>query len=361
MALSNRAKWVASIVLTLVMILIILLLTEAAVRVRHAMKYGDMPTVEDTFRVDQSIGLRVPVAGLEAGPIRINSLGFRGEEIPRDKPDNTLRIAFLGASTTYCAEVSGNDMTWPALVTEQLKERFPGRGFDYINGGVPGYSVASSIKNLKHRVAPLKPDVVVIYHATNDLAYETRQLAANAGIYEIPKQAGRSWLARQSLLWELVEKNLAIMAAQHSADSEAARLDFKPEQVGGEFGGDLDQLVKEAKQVAGRVILVTFAHQLRPEQSAEVQAKAAASALYYMPFMTPDALLRGYQRFNNIIRETAEGNHILLVDGEDAIPGDNEHFNDAVHFKDAGSQAQARRVVEAMLADPLTLKMLKGD
>jgi len=35
------------------------------------------------------------------GPNRHNSLGFRGEEFPREKPPGETRIACLGASTTY--------------------------------------------------------------------------------------------------------------------------------------------------------------------------------------------------------------------------------------------------------------------
>ena len=56
------------------------------------------------------------------------------------KPPGTYRIAFLGGSTTYCAEVSGDDKTWPYLVVEALKAGYPDRRFDYVNVGVPGYT-----------------------------------------------------------------------------------------------------------------------------------------------------------------------------------------------------------------------------
>jgi hypothetical protein len=43
---------------------------------------------------------------------------------------------------------------------------------------------------------------------------------------------------------------------------------------------------------------------------------------------------------------TAEG--VVLVDGEDSIPADDQHFNDSVHFTDAGSAKQAQRVIERL-------------
>ena len=115
--------------------------------------------------------------------IEINSLGFRGPEIAVPKPAGVLRIAFLGASTTFCAEVCSDRAAWPHLVIENLKTVSPGQSFDYINAGVPGYLASTSMQNLVHRVAPLEPDIIVIYHATNDLAAETRKLAIEQGLY----------------------------------------------------------------------------------------------------------------------------------------------------------------------------------
>ena len=66
---------------------------------------------EDTYRFDNKIGLRLPMPGFTSPRLTINSLGFRGPELPRKKPPGTYRIAFLGGSTTYCAEVSGDDKT----------------------------------------------------------------------------------------------------------------------------------------------------------------------------------------------------------------------------------------------------------
>src|SRR5215471_5362125 len=88
-------------------------LAEIAVRVRHRLKFGTFWGIEDTYTIDPKSGLRIPIPGGHFGGIHINSLGFRGPEISIPKPRSTLRVAFLGSSTTFCGEVSSNENAWP--------------------------------------------------------------------------------------------------------------------------------------------------------------------------------------------------------------------------------------------------------
>jgi lysophospholipase L1-like esterase len=260
-----------------------------------------------------------------------------------------LRIAFLGASTTYCAEVSRDEAAWPQLVAERLKQAHPSLSLDFVNAGVPGYVVETSRKNWRHRVARLKPDVVVIYHATNDLSKDTRSLAVARGIQSAEREE-TSWLARHSVLWFLVEKNLAVKSAQQRAVSEAPRLTEIPAQLPNAFRTRLVGLIREVQAQGALVVLPTFTHRLRREQNAEEQLKAAESALYYMPYMSLPALLKGYEAYNQAIRQAAQETGAQLIEGEYDIPGDATHFTDSVHFSDAGSKLMAQRVSQALLA-----------
>src|SRR5262249_16403868 len=163
---SDARKYpVVLFLVTVAAIVLMLLGVEAAVRIRHVIKYGSMATIEDLYTVDHRLNLRVPVAGYSSGHISINSLGFRGPEIAMPKPPDTVRVAYLGASTTWCAEVSGNDYVWPHLVTASLGRAFPEVRFDYVNGGVPGYTIESLLKNLQYRIASLHPAVILIESA----------------------------------------------------------------------------------------------------------------------------------------------------------------------------------------------------
>ena len=61
---------------------------------------------------------------------------------------------------------------------------------DYVNAGVPGYGLDSVLRNLEHRVRPLRPEIIVIYEATNDLSFDTYELAKRLGL--VFKRPGES-------------------------------------------------------------------------------------------------------------------------------------------------------------------------
>ena len=195
MHLSDRSKAVMTTILVVLIIMLLLLAAEGLTRVRQYFKYGMVPSI-NSMVVEPKTGLHIPRPGIETANIRINSLGFRGPEIIMPRQAGTLRIGFIGASTTYCAEVSSNEAVWTELVARNLESATPGLSVDYINGGVDGYSTTQSLVNLEQRLLPLQPDIVVIYHATNDLSAETRKLAKKAGIGRVNLEKGESFLGK---------------------------------------------------------------------------------------------------------------------------------------------------------------------
>ena len=303
------------------------------------------------YVVDESSGLRLLRAGTNSGNISINSKGFRGPEIEMPKPAKRVRIAFVGASTTYCGEVTSDAAVWTQGVTDVLQRDFPEVSFDFINAGVPGYSVESSMKHFDRYVKDLQPDAVMIYHGTNDMSGELREMATSKGLWVRDVEV-QSWLARQSLLVELVEKNLRVRAAEQQIDAGTQRLAFDPNVMGRDFGTDLRNLIMDVAKSSKHVSVATFSARLRREQGPEARKAAAVSALVYMPFMSLDGLIDAYQRYNVVIRNVASETHALLIDGENDIPGDAAHFVDSVHFSDKGSAAMARRVANSLARDP---------
>jgi lysophospholipase L1-like esterase len=350
MKLNHRQKIMATIMLIILAVIVILVLVEGSIRLRQWFVSGYSGQASDMFEMHDD--LRVLRPNVTTRTISINSLGFRGPQITQPKPPETLRIAFVGASTTFCAEVSSDEMAWPHLVKEAIQEKFPDANIDYVNAAVPGYTVKSSLTNFRRHIASLRPDITVIYHATNDLSWEARSLAKEQGVYDKHGEKSNSWLAKHSQLWNLVEKNLRIREVKNDALIARERLEFSPSELGENFRKSLTQLVHEAKDVSKLVALATFSIQIRPGQTAEQQLVASGSALYYMPFMDPPGLIEAFQHYNQIIAEVATETGAVLIQGDELIPGDDEHFNDSVHFKDAGSQIMARRVSEALLRIP---------
>ncbi|MBM4368444.1 MAG: SGNH/GDSL hydrolase family protein, partial [Deltaproteobacteria bacterium] len=107
--------------------------------------------------------------------VRVNSLGFRGEEIAVPKPGGGLRVWCLGGSTTFDIFARDDASAWPARVARLLSAAAPGRPVDVVNAGVPGMVLASSQVDLLARDDLLRPDIVVVHHGPNDLRAASRQ------------------------------------------------------------------------------------------------------------------------------------------------------------------------------------------
>jgi hypothetical protein len=330
-------------------IVLALVLVEAAVRLRQWYRYGTMVSSFYHLERDPVSGLEIPRPNEEIGPIRINSLGFRGPELERPKPARRVRIGFLGGSTTFCAEASSLEATWPDRVVAGLRAAAPDLEFDYVNGASAGFSTAELLENLEHRVGPLEPDVLVLYEATNDLVQDSRRLAIRQGIYA-REEARHSPLGDYWLTYYLLEKNLRQLA--RSREQDRARLAFEPAELSAPFRERLSELVAAARRRAPLVALVTFSTRLRADQPPGEQRAAAAGARYYVPFLSVEDLLAGYAEYNRVIRVVAADTGALLIEGEHTIPGDARHFADTVHFLDPGLLLQAERVLAGLLAAP---------
>jgi lysophospholipase L1-like esterase len=106
---------------------------------------------------------------------KINSLGMRDREIRAQKPDDIIRIAFLGDSITYGLGVRLED-TFPKVVEDILNKQSQTDRYESINGGVIGYNFANELAFLKQDILKLKPDIVLICITLNDTVDEFKNV-----------------------------------------------------------------------------------------------------------------------------------------------------------------------------------------
>jgi lysophospholipase L1-like esterase len=211
--------------------------------------------------------------------------------------------------------------------------------------------------NVEQRLAPLAPDVIVVYEATNDLSKDTLALAREQGVDPGHGDA-HDWLADRSLLWSLIEKNwLARTRVLAAGTADAPRVQIDLAQLEESYRARYADLLRAAQRVAPLVAAVTFSQAVRPGMSATDLERACASDFYYMPYLRADDLIACFAAYNRAIRAAAAETGALLVDGEDEIPSDAEHFADSVHFTDAGCRAMAQRVVRRLEAAPVFQKL----
>jgi lysophospholipase L1-like esterase len=129
------------------------------------------PTIPDEFRHNPT------------WEIRLNSEGFRGDEMPTPHLPSTVRIACLGDSWTFGMPV-GQEQTYPSRLAAWLHEQRPDTAYDVQNFGVLGYSSFQGLQLLKTRVLAARPDVLVIGFGMNDSevpGYRDKDIIASGG------------------------------------------------------------------------------------------------------------------------------------------------------------------------------------
>jgi len=99
---------------------------------------------------------------------RINSLGFRGEEISKLKPDGVYRIVVTGGSTTFDVYLPWNE-SFPFHLQKVLRKRLGTDRIEVINAGLNGATAAETFHRLPTLILPINPDMVIMYEGFNDM------------------------------------------------------------------------------------------------------------------------------------------------------------------------------------------------
>lgn len=151
--------------------------------------------------------------------VGLNSLGLRGEEVARARPDGALRVLALGDSVTFGYHVA-DDETWPAHLQARLRAQ--GLTAEVINGGCGHFTITDERQYLEERLLALEPSVVVLQFCSNDVT--PGELDRAPSLYrEILAEAGAPSLGdrlRGTALGELqLRAAIALKASRRAAPS----------------------------------------------------------------------------------------------------------------------------------------------
>jgi len=105
--------------------------------------------------------------------VSINSHGFRGPEIEKNKPENTYRIFAIGGSTTFSSGVLDNQ-TWPFY----LQKSYDGVDLPFkvevVNAGWTASWSIHEIKKIKGEYMDFSPDLFLVYGGYNDVKHHEK-------------------------------------------------------------------------------------------------------------------------------------------------------------------------------------------
>ncbi len=140
--------------------------------------------------------------------VRINSLGFRGDEL-RSSADT--RVLLIGDSYTFGQGVDDDETI--AVRLQQLLNQSENVGIEVINAGVYAYGALQAKGMAMRHWDTIRPDVVVFTHCGNDFADDLRY---KDGRYKRLRAAipGRRFLRENSALYSVVKpKILSILSS----------------------------------------------------------------------------------------------------------------------------------------------------
>lgn len=169
---SMNRKIIFSLIMFAFVCVCVLVLSEVLLRLSrrvttesaHTASEQDFDRIPGVFEPDQDVVER-PRTEL-VHHVAINSLGYRGPEIPRRKEPKTLRILCLGDSFTYGSYVSNNE-TFPYYLQRKFSENH--LPVEVINGGLGDTTIVDHLYLLR-RSMQINPDIVVLTFSENDIS-----------------------------------------------------------------------------------------------------------------------------------------------------------------------------------------------
>jgi hypothetical protein len=337
--LTERQKELATGLSVLIVVVFGFGLGELSIRGLNLVRFGNtagdanVSKRETRIYIDEKTGIRRQKPG-KYGRIEINSLGFRGPEIPAEKPQEKIRIAFLGASGVY-DPYAREEKTWPRIVTTLLDDALPGCEVDALNGGQPGYQLEHMRIAYDHYIARLNPDAVVIYASGFNIDANRLALAAETPVEQPYRE---SWLAAHSLFWAKVEKNIYSLRLRRNVHNQEGKLQINTATITQRFEAALFDFVKSLQESGVRVFLVSMTSFLSEGQSKAEQQEAVQSAVLYMPYMSVDGFLRSNAAYREATRRVAARSGSVFVDTASVVPNSAENFADSNHFTERGSK-----------------------
>ena len=104
--------------------------------------------------------------GYSVAGIRINDHGFRGQDFPRRKDAQAVRIMCLGDSCTFGPP--GDDSPYPYRLEQQLADMDLEHAHQVINAGVADHGSINAQLRLP-RLLTFDPDILIVYIGWNDM------------------------------------------------------------------------------------------------------------------------------------------------------------------------------------------------
>jgi len=295
--------------------------------------------------------------------LRTDANGFTEPSLIHEDPDRV--IVFLGGSTMRCAFVD-EENRYPYRVGRLLEEQ-TGLKINAINNGVDASNLMHSVNMLLNKILPFDPDIVVLHQNVNDVVtlmllgtYWNDHFRRSLIVEQKPLSAMqlamslRYGLLRHTFDWllsvPLFGRATNFFHFRHMREFRhlrGRRVVLDEPSIVRMYAGALRTFTAVCRAWGIRPVLVT--------ESSRFADEPDAALLKWTRDLTEDLGIsyreykRLHGRFNDVIREEATAQDVLLVDLDREIPRTSETMYDLFHYNDPGSLRAAEAIAGVLL------------
>lgn len=310
--------------------------------------------------------------------LNINSFGFRGPEIKKEKAQNEYRIFVLGGSTVFNVAIPYNK-TFERLLEEKLAEKFPQRQIKVINAGADGYTSEHSLIQYMFYIRDFNPDLIISLQGINDMYYSCAPPYFTSGTYSSDYSHSYGSLAKMinSYFSDKISININSVVLNYVSSfikdnfySDITNKYVNYTQYQFKIGGikiheyrSIDSYLRNlnyfASIVSGDHTRLIFINQ--PYLYSVKNKYDALPRNWFVQRFCSDgknypnleSLIYGINLFNSATKSIADKNNLMFVDLESQVPKSLDYFTDDVHYTEKGNSLIADILHEYILENIL--------
>lgn len=295
----------------------------------------------------------------------INKYGFISTpEISIEKPENTIRIVFLGGSSTAGVGINLTDKnTWPWRATEILRENLGKNKIEFINAALGGYTTFESFGRLWSRLRFFSPDIIIVNHGWNEMYYfnkgdnivSWRTLSDGSwGFHNTPNLVTTVepyWidhLIRYSQLFTKIRKRISSLHNGEISISKNLKDGYNNRGLN-IFRTNL-RLIREATSIfEAKLFVIKQPTLIVPNLKVDDRNRCR----YDYHGFNHDAHVDAFNQIYSIIDEEIDKEYIIDAT---LLSGVSEYFYDHIHLTDLGSREMAKIVAKSLQSQLVTIE-----
>ena len=291
----------------------------------------------------------------------INRWGFRGDDLDLAKENDVYRIFVFGGSTVYCGTMP-YEQTHCRVLERRLREAYPQYHIEVQNLGADWHTTEHDTIKLLFYGQDFSPDLVIIFHAINDLVRSLTPDMFGEGPY---RSDYRHYLGATANLATRGRKVPWTVATGHWCSDlrfdqiriagpdgmglGGVRTSFVPKARPTEitewpslpaFERNLRDFVGIARSKGMHVLLATQPSLYREDLTAAERQLLVFPLTHHFGGKRPSlfSMIDGMHRFNDVTRRLAAQASVDFVDLERAMPKTTDYLYDDVHYTQAGNE-----------------------